>query len=69
MKYVTTIEELREELWDDRNDYLEMMVDRIDEDTTPFQLGRYRGYVDAMDEVLMSLRNAIKYAHDVDDQI
>lgn len=69
MRYSAAIEELRKELWDDRNDYLEMMVDRIDEDTTPFQLGRYRGYIDAMDEVLMSIRNSIEYPHDADDQI
>lgn len=56
-----TFEELREYMWEERSSALDCMIDRMDEELAPYELGKYRGEIAAYDNILLVLKNCIKY--------
>ena len=59
--YPKTFDELREQVWEEKRDTIEMFVDRIDDETTMQDVHRFKGEIMAFDSVLQMLRNIIKY--------
>lgn len=57
---IKTFEELREHLWEARQDTMECLVDRL-EDLTPFEQGKYIGQAACYYKVMDILRNSMKY--------
>lgn len=57
---IKTFEELREHLWQAKQDTMEFLVDRLGE-LTPFEQGRYAGEIRGYDEVINVLRDSMKY--------
>lgn len=57
---IKTFEELRSHIWDLRQQSLECMVERLEE-STEFNRGGWRGYINAYDDILSILRTSLKY--------
>lgn len=56
-----TFEELREQVWDMKDDAITSFIEHIDDETTLSDVHRLRGEVIAYDNVLYALRSVIKY--------
>lgn len=60
MYLIKKLEELRDELWEDRQNIYELLADHLEE-LTSFQLGRHQGEINALTNVIELLRYTIKY--------
>lgn len=57
---IKNFEELREHLWEERQYLQEELMDRLDE-LSEFERGRFQGEYKALDGVIGTLRNILKY--------
>ena len=57
---IKNFEELREHLWEEKQAIMEDLMERVD-DLTEFERGRYQGEYRALDGVIGTLRNILKY--------
>ncbi len=55
-----TFDELRQRIWDEKQNTIEVCIDRLEE-LTPFQQGIYRGEIIAYDEILNIMRGIEKW--------
>lgn len=60
MVIVTTFEELREYILDEKRWLLELLSEQLEE-ISPFQLGRCQGKILALNNILEVLRNSMKH--------
>lgn len=57
---IKNFEELREHILEERQAVLEDLMERVD-DLTEFERGRYQGCYRALDDVIGTLRDILKY--------
>lgn len=57
---IKTFDELREHLWQEKNDTMEMLTDRLSE-LSRFEQGRLVGEIHGYQNVMDILRNSMKY--------
>lgn len=64
--HIKTFEQLREHIWQERQDCIEILIDRLGE-IEEFDIGRWRGEIDAYGNMLDTLRNILKYGEELDE--
>lgn len=60
MESIKTFEELRDYLWEERQDLAESLIDTLDE-TTEFDRGNFHGQYIAYSSFIRLLRDILKY--------
>lgn len=63
---IRTFEQLREYIWEEKQSSADCLIDRIEELNT-FEQGRWKGEIDAYDNLLQVLRNILEYGEDLDE--
>lgn len=63
---IRTFEELREYIWQEKQDAADCLLDRMEE-LSRFQIARWKGEIDGYDNILMVLRNILKHGEDLNE--
>lgn len=63
---IKTFQQLREYIWEEKQSSIECFIERVSE-LNEFETGRWKGEIDAYDQVLHLLRNIDKYGEDLNE--
>lgn len=58
---MSELEDLRIMLVDEKYEIIDSLLDQMEEDLSMFRLGQYRGRIQALDEMIETLRQRIKF--------